>query len=665
MEQEDAYMAALEAAESFQILGDQLEIAYDDGMGVLNYAADRTPLEGTYWALISYGSVEQPQELIEGTEITALFERAVDAPSGVMAGTTGCNDYEATYTASLDEIKVNLPTTTQQFCGDAIVEQEQAYFLGLNAASQYRILGNALQIPYDEGRQMLNFVAVQPPVSPPTAVIKAPVEAQVGELVFFDGSDSQSTNPIEVYKWDFGDGTFANAATVARAYSKAGVYNVTLTVIDSAGLSDSAVHAIKINEVPETPPTAVIEGPATAKVDEEVTFNGGNSKPGSSPIVAYSWNFGNGQTVENSRDPSATTVYDRPGVYQVILTVTDQNGLSDSASLQILVFETPTEPDPPTAVIRGPAEAEVGERVAFSGADSVPGSEPIVLYAWDFGNGQTSDSPNPVATTVYNEAGAYNVTLTVVDRLGWSDTTQTEIAVESIVEPTPTPEPEVELPTAAIEAPQQATVGEPVIFDGSASQPGNGGPIVSYEWRFGDGETDSGPVVEHTYTNPGGFEAVLIVTDQSGQGNNELQGILITEPEGPTPEPTEEPVPPEPEPTPPPEPEPTEEPGGGGLEGVTWVLNESLPATQITVLFQDGQASGSSGCNNYSGVYQIDGNAMSITINVLTQQACEDGVMAQEIQYLQTLESSNSYQVQGNQLVLSGAQMLNYTALTL
>jgi heat shock protein HslJ/chitodextrinase len=306
----------------------------------------------------------------------------------------------------------------------------------------------------------------------------------------------------------------------------------------------------------------------------------------------------------------------------------------------------------------------VGERVAFSGADSVPGSEPIVLYAWDFGNGQTSDSPNPVATTLYNEPGTYDVTLTVVDRLGWSDTTQTEIIVESVVEPTATPEPEVELPTAVIESPQQATVGEPVIFDGSASQPGNGGPIVSYEWRFGDGETGSGPVVEHTYTNAGGFEVVLIVTDESGQSNNELQGILITEPEGPTPEPspepTEEPVPPEPEPTP----EPTEEPGAGGLEGVTWVLTDTLPATQITVLFQDGQVSGSSGCNNYSGIYQSDGNAISITINMLTQQACEDGVMAQETQYLQTLESSNSYQVQGNQLMLSGAQTLNYTALT-
>jgi hypothetical protein len=214
------------------------------------------------------------------------------------------------------------------------------------------------------------------------------------------------------------------------------------------------------------------------------------------------------------------------------------------------------------------------------------------------------------------------------------------------------------------------SASQSVIFDGTASQPGNGGPIVDYEWRFGDGETGSGPVAEYTYTNTGGFEVVLIVTHESGQSNNELHGILVTELEGPTPEPSPEPTeeptpPPEPEPTPPPEPEPTEEPGGGGSEGVIWVLNETLPTTQITALFQDDQVSGSSGCNNYSGVYQIDGNAISITINMLAQLACEDGVMAQETGYLQILESSNSYQVQGNQLVLSGgAQMLNYAALS-
>ena len=67
--------------------------------------------------------------------------------------------------ANLNELKVNLPNFTNNTgCGPDFWEQEQQFFLGLNAASTYRILGNTLQIPYDEGRQALNFTAYVPPV---------------------------------------------------------------------------------------------------------------------------------------------------------------------------------------------------------------------------------------------------------------------------------------------------------------------------------------------------------------------------------------------------------------------------------------------------------------------------------------------------------------------
>jgi len=45
------------------------------------------------------------------------------------------------------------------------------------------------------------------------------------------------------------------------------------------------------------------------------------------------------------------------------------------------------------------------------------------------------------------------------------------------------------------------------------------GAIVSYEWKFGDGTTGSGPAPEHTYSYSGGstYAAILIVTDDDGQ----------------------------------------------------------------------------------------------------------------------------------------------------
>jgi chitodextrinase len=50
----------------------------------------------------------------------------------------------------------------------------------------------------------------------------------------FDASASNDNVGIVSYEWDFGDGTTATGQTASHTYSKAGVYNVTLTVRDAA-----------------------------------------------------------------------------------------------------------------------------------------------------------------------------------------------------------------------------------------------------------------------------------------------------------------------------------------------------------------------------------------------------------------------------------------------
>ena len=178
------------------------------------------------------------------------------------------------------------------------------------------------------------------PAEPPTATIQASAEAQVGEGVTFDGSQSQSSNPIVNYAWDFGDRTQGNGAVVEHVYAQSGVYNVTLTVTDNAGQMDATTTQITINDLPQTPPTAIIAGPATASVGEDVTFSAEESQPGSSEIVNYAWDFGNGDTQDGSRNMTASTRYDAPGQYPVSLTVTDANDLSNTATAEIVVNST-------------------------------------------------------------------------------------------------------------------------------------------------------------------------------------------------------------------------------------------------------------------------------------------------------------------------------------
>ncbi len=64
-----------------------------------------------------------------------------------------------------------------------------------------------------------------------------------GETISFNGSNSWDNHYIASYEWDFGDGTKAEGARVSHSFKDDGTYDVTLTVKDSAGNSDS--HTVK------------------------------------------------------------------------------------------------------------------------------------------------------------------------------------------------------------------------------------------------------------------------------------------------------------------------------------------------------------------------------------------------------------------------------------
>ena len=71
-------------------------------------------------------------------------------------------------------------------------------------------------------------------------------------------------------------------------------------------------------------------------------------------------------------------------------------------------------------------------------------------------------------------------------------------------------------PVASFTAtPQSGTAPLQVSFDGSASFDPDG-TIASYAWSFGDGNTASGVVTSHTFTNAGEITVRLTVTDNRG-----------------------------------------------------------------------------------------------------------------------------------------------------
>jgi heat shock protein HslJ len=110
-----------------------------------------------------------------------------------------------------------------------------------------------------------------------------------------------------------------------------------------------------------------------------------------------------------------------------------------------------------------------------------------------------------------------------------------------------------------------------------------------------------------------------------------------------------------------PEPEPpaaTEE--FATLDGTSWRLETIqgepvLPGTEPTLVFEDGNTGGTTGCNSFGGPYVATGEAaIEFREIASTQMACmdPDGVMEQEIAYLSMLQGATDYRVEGDRLEL-------------
>lgn len=113
------------------------------------------------------------------------------------------------------------------------------------------------------------------------------------------------------------------------------------------------------------------------------------------------------------------------------------------------------------------------------------------------------------------------------------------------------------------------------------------------------------------------------------------------------------------------------------LENTAWILQsygekenpaDVIPGTKITAEFKSDESkiTGSGGCNNYFGGYQIEGSKLTIGPYIAsTEMAClePEGLMDQEYKYLRILETAEDYQIQEEKLVINcGVNILVFAA---
>ncbi|WNJ20360.1 PKD domain-containing protein [Pontibacter sp. G13] len=300
-----------------------------------------------------------------------------------------------------------------------------------------------------------------------------------------------STGPAVLvdYLWDFGDGNTSTDASPTHVYGVDGVYDISLIITDVNGCRDTLIRPSYITI--SRPTAAFTQDQNAGCPDLSVQFT--DTSVPDTTLVSWLWDFGDGQssTQQNPVHEFATA-----GAYDVTLVVTNVEGCSDtltvSSAVQIYA--------PPTAVMTPSAGAGCTPfTVSWTEASSASAGATVVAWAWDFGNGATSGNQHPSYT--YDSAGVYTVTLIATDSRGCPDTTTQ--TVESLV-----------LPTAnLVGVPQVGCAPQAINFTDISTGPRN---LTSWEWHFGDGNSDSVQHPIHSYLLDGTYTVELRVEDLAG-----------------------------------------------------------------------------------------------------------------------------------------------------
>lgn len=256
--------------------------------------------------------------------------------------------------------------------------------------------------------------------NPPIANAGADQNIYLGQTAQLDGSASSSANgaPLVNYVWTIESAPAGSTAALSvntvvnptLTPDVAGDYAISLVVND--GYLNSAASDVVIHVTQNLAPVAVAEADTQAgDAPLSVNFSAAASTDPEGANLSYAWDFADPASIDNNSNlVSPLHTYNAPGTYNAVVTVTDDFGNSDQASVTIQV-NAPNMP--PTVSPTANPTGGVAPLVVMFAANAGDEDVSSLSYNWDFGDGNTSSLANPQHT--YDNAGTYTATVSVSD----------------------------------------------------------------------------------------------------------------------------------------------------------------------------------------------------------------------------------------------------------
>lgn len=332
----------------------------------------------------------------------------------------------------------------------------------------------------------VNSIGCRDTVVKPVRVFNLPVAAfTVSNHCFRDtlhpADLSTATDAsLDQWIWNYGDGETDTTNNPEHVYGSAGLYNVTLTAIDTNSCRRQATHPVRIYELPMAD-----FGFSAGCMGYGVTFSDSSTIANSAVngnINSWYWDFGDGQDTSIA-NPIHT--YGTVGTYTIGFIVNTQYGCADTLSKNINVYV------PPVANFSN-------DTVCFkSGTQftdlSTPMPATIDEWIWNFGDGTGDSIADPLHN--YPHAGLYNATLTVFDTNGCHNEIIRPIRIDSL--------PGLNFMAAHV------CFGDTVYIN-NLSTVTQGSAITTWGWAFGDGTTDNAEdPAPHYYTADSTYNIML------------------------------------------------------------------------------------------------------------------------------------------------------------
>ncbi|NEU56905.1 PKD domain-containing protein [Halorussus sp. MSC15.2] len=266
----------------------------------------------------------------------------------------------------------------------------------------------------------------------------------------------------------------------------------------------------------ESAPNAALSG-EDGVAGYPVGFNASDSSDNRG-VAEYRWDFdGDGEVERTTDDPTVTREFAAAGTYNATVTVVDAAGNADRERVSVSVESD----DPPSAAFRTGDSPTQGFPVTFD-ARNASDDVGVTEYRWDFdGDGAVErNTTDPTVTRTYDEAGDYEVGLTVVDGGGNNATTTRTVSVSEDSPPDP---------AIRVASPATPVEGEQVVLDAGNSTDDTG--IAEYRWSLAGNATATGERVAYTFDGNGTFPVTLEVVDEGGNNATATTEIEVLPPD--------------------------------------------------------------------------------------------------------------------------------------